>query len=395
MQFLKIILPVILVAFLGWWFLAGRGPQHGGPEMGAPPVTVSAPKKAHITEWDEYTGRFRAAEHVDIRARVSGYLEEIRFKDGQVVAKGDVLFIIDQRPFKIALDRAQAAFDLAEKDLNRTRDLRKTGNISQQDLDRRTQEYRAAKTALDDARLHMEFTEVKAPIAGRMGRTLIDAGNLVIGGDVNATLLTTIVSQNPIHFYFEASEQQLLKYIRLDHDGARISSRKEGRDVWVKLQDEKEFLHKGHMDFVDNEVDRSTGSIQGRAIFDNPDDVLLPGLFGRLKIAGSGAYDALLIPDEATATNQSQKIVFILDKDNVVTPHPVELGPLHEGQWRIVRSGLGPDDKIIWSGLAKIRPGMHVTPQPLDASPGGGGVLIPAAAPKEKADDAHGQEDKK
>lgn len=361
---LKFILPLVLIAVAAWWFLGRDG--NDNQDAGAPPVTVASPRKQVLTEWDEYTGRFRATERVEIRSRVSGYLEEITFKDGQKVKQGDTLFIIDQRPFAIALERAEASFELANKELERARDLRKTGAVSQQEVDRRTQEFRQAKAALNDAKLNMEFSEVKSPIAGRMSRRLVDQGNLITGGDLNATLLTTVVAEDPIYFYFEVSEQEFLKYTRLDAEGKRVSSRNEPRTVLVRLQDEKEFTHEGRMDFVDNEIDRSTGSLQGRAVFANPDDTLLPGLFGRLRIAGSGEYEALLIPDEAVGTNQNQKIVYLVNAENTIVPKPVELGPLHEDKWRIVRSGITGEDKIVWSGLAKVRPGLKVSPVPLE-----------------------------
>lgn len=330
----------------------------------APPVTVSSPFLQKLTEWDEYTGRFRATDRVEIRARVSGYLDEIQFVDGQEVKKGDVLFVIDPRPFRIALDRADAQYDLAQKEFNRYQRLAKTSASSVQSLDERAQQLRDAKASLDQARLNLEFTQVKSPIKGRVSRHLVDRGNLISGGDVGATLLTTIVSEDPVHFYFDASEQEFLKYARLDREGSRESSRTNPRPVLVKLQDEKEFVHKGKMDFVDNELDRSTGSIQGRAIFDNKDGALLPGLFGRLRLAGSGEYEALLIPDEAISTNQTQKIVYTVNAEQMIEPRPVTLGPLHEGKWRIVRSGLTTEDKVVWAGIAKVRPGMKVTPTP-------------------------------
>jgi multidrug efflux system membrane fusion protein len=333
-----------------------------------PVVKIASPKKQLITEYDEYTGRFRATEKVEIRSRVSGYLQELRFKDGQKVEKGDTLFIVDQRPLKIALSKAQAAYDLANKELTRAKGLRTENVVSQQALERVNSAYLEAKSALDDAKLQLDFSEIKSPISGRVSRHLVDVGNLITGGTQEATLLTTVVALSPIHFYFEASEQDLLKYIRLGASGARATSREEAKPVQVKLQDETEFLHHGRMDFVDNEIDQATGSIQGRAIFDNKDEVLLSGMFGRLRIAGSGEYEALLIPDEAVATNQSQKIVFMVNAKNEVEPHPVELGGLHQGKtatekWRIVRSGLKASDKIIWSGLAKVRPSMIVKPQ--------------------------------
>jgi RND family efflux transporter MFP subunit len=333
----------------------------------APIVKVSAPLMQKITEYDEYTGRFEASQKVDVRSRISGYLQEVRFKDGQKVNKGDVLFVIDQRPLKIALERAKARFDLANKEYQRAKSLQTDNVVSRAALERVTAAYLEAKTALEDAKLDIDFSEVKAPISGRVSRHLIDVGNLIEGGNQNATLLTTIVADQPIYFYFEASEQELLKYIRLDKEGKRISSRDEEKPVEVKLQDESDFTHKGSMDFVDNQIDRSTGSIQARAVFDNPDSVLISGMFGRLRIAGSGEYEAMLIPDEAVATNQNQKIVFMVNDKNIVEPRPIEIGGLHAGKWRIVNGGLQATDKIIWSGLAKIRPNLSVSPQDISA----------------------------
>lgn len=365
MHKIKWAIPFVIIIAAGWWYIANRQPSPQNP--GPPPVKIASPKKQKLVEWDEYTGRFRATERVEIRSRVSGYLQEIRFKDGQKVVQGDTLFVIDQRPFQIELERAEARFDLATKEYERTKGLRAASTASQQDLERRTQEFLEAKAALEEAKLNVEFSEVKSPITGRVSRHLVDAGNLIQGGGDNATLLTTVVEEDPIHFYFEANEQELLKYKRLDREGKRISSRDKARPVFVKLQDESSFEHKGHMDFVDNEIDQSTGSIQGRAIFENPNDEFIPGLFGRLRIAGSGEYEATIIPDEAIATNQSQKIVYMVNKDNIIEPRPVELGPLYKRKWRIIRSGITTEDKIVWSGLAKIRPGMKVSPQVTEA----------------------------
>ena len=329
-----------------------------------PPVTVSTPVRQSLTEWDEYTGRFQAVERVELRARVSGYLEDIRFTDGQKVKKGDILFVIDQRPFRIDLERARAAHDLAKKEYGRYQKLAKTSASSVQALDERQQQLREAKANLESAELNLEFTEIKSPIDGRVSRHLVDEGNLISGGDLAATLLTTVIADDPIHFYFDASEQDMLKYIRLDQEGKRTSSREEHRPVFVKLQDELEFAHEGKMDFVDNELDDSSGSLQGRAILANPDGMLLPGLFGRMRLAGSGEYEAMLVPDEAIGSNQTQKIVYVLNKENVIEPHPVQLGPLHERKWRIIRDGLKWDDRIVWAGVARVRPGMKVDPKP-------------------------------
>lgn len=361
----KLILAGIVVLIVGamWWHF--RSSSHAPQDMGAPPVKLGMPVSKVITEWDEYTGRFQATQHVEVHARVSGYLQEIRFKDGQYVEKGQTLFIIDPRPFQIALDRAEANVILGEKELLRAKKLLSSSAFSQEQVDQRTQTYLNSKASLDEAKLNLEFSEVKSPISGHIGRTLIDAGNLVAGGggSTGTTLLTTVVADNPIYFYFEASEQDVLKYMRLDKSSGEITSIKGTRPVQVKLQDEDTFVHAGTVDFVDNEIDRSTGTLQIRAVFDNPKQALVPGLFGRLRIAANDAHEVLLIPDEAVATNQDKKIVFKVNAENVIEPYPVVLGPLHEGKWRVVRSGLSAKDKIVWAGLAKVRPGLKVNPQ--------------------------------
>ncbi len=335
------------------------------PPPAAPTVKVASPKMQKITEWDEYTGRFEAAKRVEIRSRISGYLQSVQFKDGQIVKQGQTLFIIDQRPLKIALTKAQARYDLAAKEYARAKGLRAGNVISQQSLERISAVYIEAQSALEEAKLELDFSEIKSPIAGRVSRHMVDVGNLISGGNEGATILTTVVAESPIYFYFEASEQDLLKYIRLEKAGKRETARNDAKHVAVKLQDETEFMHDGVMDFVDNEIDKATGSIQGRAVFANADGVLLAGMFGRLRIAGSDEYEAMLIPDEAVATNQSQKIVFMVNERGIVEPRPVELGGLHDGngsqaKWRIVKSGLHLSDKIIWQGLAKVRPNMAV-----------------------------------
>lgn len=333
-------------------------------QNGAMTVEVSPPLREEIIEYDEYTGRFRASNRVEIRARVSGYLDEIRFKDGQRVKAGDVLFVIDQRPFRIALERAQAQYDIARKEFERYRKLRKTNAVSQQQLDERELRLREATAARDEALLNMEFTEVKSPIDGRVSRHRIDIGNLVTGGDMGAQLLTTVVTEDPIHFYVEASEKEILKYEQLAREGKRESSRNIRRKVAVKLINEDQFLHEGYIDFVDNEVDLNTGTIQGRAVLANPEGVLIPGIFGRMRIAGSGEYEAMLVPDRLIGTNQNRKFVYVVDDNNQVAMKPVETGPLHNEEYRVIRSGLSENDRIIQSGIARLRPGMAVNPQP-------------------------------
>jgi RND family efflux transporter MFP subunit len=317
-----------------------------------PEVDVALPVSKKITEWDEYTGRFDAVERVDVRARVTGYLTEVRFKDGQAVQKGDVLFVIDPRPFHYAVQRARAQYSLAQKDFERARALLKAKAISQEEFDRRSQVFKVAESTLNDAKLDLTFTQVKSPIDGKVSRDFVNVGNLV---RENETLLTRLVSVDPIHFYFEASQADLLKSIRLDRAGKLPSSDKNPNPIFIKLPDEKDFIHEGRMDFVDNIIDPGTGTILGRAVVPNPDAIIYPGLFGRARVIGSGEYEALLVPEKAINTDQSRKYVYVVNDDNQAQRAYVELGPLQEGQFYIVRSGLQGNERIVVSGIQRIR----------------------------------------
>lgn len=347
------------------------------PEQAPPPnleVKVEHPLKKKVIEWDEYTGRFQSIDRVEVRSRVSGYLERINFKDGQIVNRGDVLFVIDQRPFQAELESAQAQLEgtqarreLANKNLERAKKLLQAGAISKQDFDSRFQEEEVGKAAssqaaaaVQSAELNLGFTEVRAPVSGRISRNFISEGNLISGGGESSTLLTTIVSIDPIYFYFDASESNLLKYIRLDKSGKRTSSRTKANPLWVKLLDEEEFIHEGYMDFVDNEIDSGTGTMMARAVFPNSDGLLEPGMFGKAKLPSSGEYEATLVLDEVIGTNQSKKYVFVVNDKDEVEIKFVELGPLHDEKLRIIRSGLTDTDKIIISNLIKVRPGIKV-----------------------------------
>jgi RND family efflux transporter MFP subunit len=345
--------------------LAGcSGSEQVEPIQKPKSVDVSAPIQSVITQWDEYTGRFSAVKEVEIRARVSGYLQKVNFKDGQIVEKGDVLFIIDQRPFKIALKSAQSRYELAKKELDRGADLRKKNAISQEEVDRRTNEFQLASATLESAKLELEFTEVKSPITGLVSRDLVNVGNLVSESTNN--LLTTIVSIDPIHFYFDAGERALLKYQRLSQVDARASSRTTPNPVKIKLQDEDEFVHEGVMDFVDNRIDQSTGTIQARAILENDDGFLLPGFFGRIRLLSRLNVEAILIPDDIIGTDQSRKFVYVVNEEGKVDRKFIELGELHTRELRVVVSGLTIDDTIIVNGLMAMRPGMPVSPNNVD-----------------------------
>lgn len=339
-------------------------PQTEQQSWPTPQVDVSNPIQATITEWDEYSGRFEAVSEVEIRARVSGYVESVNFIDGQQVEKGDVLFVIDQRPFEIALASAQASYDLASKELERGRDLRQRNSISQEEVDRRLSEFQQANAGLQAAQLDMEFTEVKTPISGLVSRDYVNVGNLISA--TNATLLTTVVSVDPIHFYFEAGEGEFLKYSRLTQNEQRKSSRTAPNPVRIKLQDEDEFAHTGVMDFVDNRIDRSTGTIQGRAILENDDQLILPGIFGRIQLLARENVDVMLLPDTAVGSDQSRKFVYVVDQENTFTRKYVDIGVLHTPELRVINAGLEADDRVVVNGQMRARDGMTV--EPLDVS---------------------------
>lgn len=342
-----------------------------------PPVTVASPLLKNIVEWDEFTGQFAAVDEVDIRARVSGFLESIHFRDGQLVNKGDLLFVIDPRPFQIALTAAQsslasaqARLDLAKLQLTRAEKLKQSDFTSQSTLDQRQQEMlsaaadtQVATAAISAAKLNLEFTQVTAPVSGRISAHRVSVGNLVTGGESGgSTLLTTIVSLDPIHFDFDMSEADFLAYQRAAAAGRLKSNRDSGIVVSAHLMDETDWRLQGTLDFVDNAVDRTAGTIRARAVFPNPDHLITPGQFGRIRIPGSDPYDAVLIPDSAILSDQSRKIVMTVGADGTVAPKVIRPGPMIDGL-RIIREGLVGSDVIIVDGLLRARPGAKVTPQ--------------------------------
>jgi membrane fusion protein, multidrug efflux system len=341
----------------------------------APSVTVSLPVQKKITEWDEYTGRFVATASVEVRARVSGFIDTIKFKDGQIVKQGDPLFVIDPRPYRLAveqgkadLERAKAKLEIASLDVERATPLVRNQTLTQREFDTRQSNQRdatgavaSADAALKQAELNLEWTDVAAPIGGRISDRRVDAGNLITGGPAGATLLTTIVSIDPIYFVFDGSEADFIRYLRLAAAGARPSSRDVQNPVSVQLADETGYKHEGRMDFVDNVVNPKTGTIRGRAIFENKDGLLTPGFFGRLRLFG-GEHDALLIPDSAIASDQASKIVFTVADDGTVGTKRIELGPIVDGL-RVIRSGLAATDRIVIEGLPRAHPGQKVKPE--------------------------------
>lgn len=353
------IIACILLLFLT---ACKEKPQKTAPSP--PEVDISLPLKHRIIEWEEYTGRFEAVNHVDIRSRVSGYLVEKTFTDGQIVAKGDVLFVIDPRPFEYELQRATAHFQLAQKEYKRAKRLRETQAIAQEDLDRREQELKVAKAVLSTASLNMEFTRVTAPISGRVSESHIDLGNLI---RENETILTRVVSINPVHFVFEGSQTQLLKYLRTDPSGLHQSPAGAAYPALIKLQDEYVFSHKGRIDFADNIVDPQTGSIRLRALIENKDGILYPGLFGRARVTQNGEYEALLLPENAINTDQNKKFVYIVDNENKAQRKYIRTGSLLENGYVVIQQGLEGTEKVVIKGIQRIRrPAQPVTPSHID-----------------------------
>jgi len=346
------------------------------PAPPGPVVTVATPVRQKLTDRDEYVGRFIAVDAVEIRARVSGYLEKIHFTDGQLVKAGDLLMTVDQRPFQAALDQARADLARAKSqtvltaaDLSRAETLLQQKTIAEALYDQRVQAKRAADAALQsaeaavkNAELNLEFTELRAPVTGRIGDRRVSPGNLVTGGTAGGTtLLATVVSIDPIRFEFSFDEAAYLRYQRIATQAGRAEERGTKLPVELRLLDEKNFEHKGSIDFVDNAVDTSSGTIRGRAQFANPTALFTPGMFGRILIPGSAEYDALLVPDVAIGTEQIRKFVYVVDAENTVRQKYIELGSL-QGRLRVVRSGLEAEDRVVVNGLMRARPGVKVTP---------------------------------
>jgi multidrug efflux system membrane fusion protein len=364
--------------------LTGCGDKPPAPAAAAaPPVTVAQPVKRTVTDWDEFTGRFEAVEEVQVRARVGGFVTSVEFRDGAFVRTGDLLYVIDSRPFEAVaaqadgqLSDARAKAELAKRDLDRGLSLVQTSAVSEQVVDQRRQSLQAAHAAetiaegaLKAAQLNIEFSHVVAPISGRVSRHLVSAGNLVQGSEGSSTLLTSIVSLDPIYIYFDVDEATYQRNSKLWFEGKRPSSRDTANPVQVTLTGETKPSHEGKMDFLDNRLDVSTATLRSRAVIPNKDLSILPGQFGRVRLIGSAPYEALLLPDSAIATDQSRKIVFVVKDDNTVEAKPVVLGPLDEGL-RVVREGLKAEDRVIVDGLQRARVGAKVTPQTAKAPDG-------------------------
>ena len=380
----------LILASLALLLLAGCGSNSAPAQNAAPPppaVTIAKPEKRTIVDQDEYVGRFVAVDSVEVRSRLSGYLAAVHFTDGQMVKKDDLLFTIDRRPFQIVVEQAranlaQARANLAytENDLARGQHLVRDKTITTQVFDQRTQAKRVAEAAVaaNEAIVHQaeldlnEYSEIRAPIAGRIGDRRVSPGNLIPGGiSGSTTLLATIVSIDPIRFEFTFDEAAYLRYERLNR-GKDPATRWSSTEVKLKLLDENTLDHDGRMDFVDNAISQTSGTIRGRAVFPNPNGLFTPGMFGRIQVPGSPPYQALFVPDVAVGTEQTRKFLMVVDGENVARQRYVTLGQ-SIGELRVIKEGLKEDENVIIDGLMRVRPGVKVAPQEKKAPATAGG----------------------
>jgi multidrug efflux system membrane fusion protein len=372
------LLAMALAALLA---ACGQSQQAAAPPD--PVVTVARPAQQAVVDQDEYVGRFVAVDSVEVRARVSGYLDQVHFTDGQMVKQGDLLFTVDKRPFQTSLDQAKANLAqsranlaFAEADLTRGAQLVRDKTITEQTFDQRTQAKRVAEAAVAaqeaavrQASLDLSFTELRAPVDGRIGDRRVSPGNLVTGGTGgNTTMLATIVSLDPIRFEFTFDEASYIRYERLSKGGKDMTSRDGSALVALRLIDEPDYTHEGRMDFVDNVIDRTSGTIRGRAVFANSNGAFTPGMFGRVRVPASPVYAALLVPDAAIGTEQARKFVLVVDGENVVRQKYVTLGQM-SGNLRVIKDGIAADDRIVVNGLMRARAGQKVKPQEQGGTP--------------------------
>ncbi len=362
----------VFSVLFSWIASASLALAQGSPAP-PPPVTVAKPVVKDIVERTDFIGRFEALDQVDVRARVSGYLDKVHFQDGTFVKAGDLLFTIDPRPYRNALEQAQSAvtssqvrLEFAQSDLDRAEQLRRTGNITDQLYDQRRQAFLTAKAELDraqaalrQAQLDVEFTQIRSPLSGRISRKLVSEGNLI---NANETILTNVLSLDPIQFYFDVDERSYLAYSRQAKGGTKTSANGETNEVLLTLTDERLGQRKGLLDFVDNRLDAASGTIRLRAVFENKDLFLTPGLFGRVTIGASDPYQGILLPDEAIGSDQDRRVVYVVGENNIVNLKPVRIGPRIDG-YRVIRDGLTGNETVVVNGLVRVRPGAPVTPQ--------------------------------
>lgn len=409
---------ILIVVMVGMTALGCAKKAPPPPQSGPVPVTVAHPLVVPLVEWDRYTGRMSAVQSVDVRARVSGSLDTIHFADGEIVEKDALLFVVDPRPFENALENAKAMLaeaeaklvrdgseldlakaesaqsaamkSLAETRLDRAKQAVAGNSIAREQVDVRESELAqatasvasanaaiasaaagvesakaaigTAKVAVERAELDLSYTRIKSPIKGRIGRHLVSKGNLIDGGSAGGTLLATIVSCDPIYCDFDANEREFLKYVRLAQEGRRKSARVVKHPIFLALSDERGYPHRGYIDFVDNRIDPNTGTLRARAILANPDLILTPGLFATVRIPGGERQNTILIPDAAVIFDQSDRIVYVLDQNDVVAVRKVTVGPLALGL-RIIRNGLEVGDRVVINGLQRIRAGTKTAPK--------------------------------
>ncbi len=385
----------LLVSAAGFALLFSSCSKPAAPApAGQATVTVARPIPKTLTEWDDFTGRLAAVADVEVRARVSGHLESTHFKEGIEVKQGDLLFTIDPRRYEAELARAtaelartKAAAELAGLDADRASKLVVSRAISQEEADlklkSRTQaeaSVQASQAAVDAAKLEVEFTRVTAPIAGRIGRKLITEGNLIVGGTNGATLLTTIVALDPIYCYFDVDERSSLRYRELSRQGKRESALSKEIPVHMALADQTGFPHEGKIDFVDNVISASTGSIRARGVFANPDRLMAPGFFARVRIPGSGQYEAMLVRDTAIGSDQGKAFVYVVGDDGKAVARSVVPGPMEDGL-RVVREGLKAEDRVVINGLMAVRAGVVVTANEIAMQPESATAAVAAAKP--------------
>ena len=373
--------------------IGGCGKSGGSAQTAPPPqVTVAQVLEKRVNDWDEFTGRLQAVETVEIRPRVSGYIDKVAFTEGGQVKRGDLLFVIDPRPYQAEYDRAAAdvkryktALELARIELMRVQRLKDSGAVSEEELDERKSTVAqaeanvgGAEAAREAASLNLNFTQVTSPIAGRVSRAEVTRGNLVTGGSNGGTLLSSVVSMDPMYLYFDADEQSYLRYAKMARSGVGPSSNDAQNPVQVGLADEEGFPHPGAVDFVDNQLNPQTGTIRARAVLQNKNGQFTPGLFARVQLLVSGEYSAILIEDRAVNTDQNQKYVLLLGANNQIEYRKVKLGRVIDGL-RIVREGLKPGDVIVVNGAQRVHPGVTVTPQRVTMGANGTDSAAPAS----------------